>query len=288
MRPSRATILSIFCLLALTLAGCSRGASMRNQAPAAAPNLIRDLPYGADPLQRIDVYLPQQASAAPVLFLVHGGGWRTGDKAMDNVVANKVAYWLPKGYIVVSANYRLLPQANPLEQAQDIAAALSFAQAQASSWGGDPARFVLIGHSAGAHLVALLAADPSIAARQGARPWLGTIALDSAALDVAQIMRGPHLPLYDDAFAADPKFWQAASPIDQLHASGGPMLLVCSSRRADSCPAADQFASKAAPLGRQAEVLPIDLGHTEINQQLGLPGPYTGAVASFLDALGLP
>lgn len=74
-----------------------------------ATTVKRDIPYGPDALQRIDVYSPQGAKNAPVLFMVHGGAWRTGDKASANVIDNKIARWLPKGFIVISANYRLLP-----------------------------------------------------------------------------------------------------------------------------------------------------------------------------------
>jgi acetyl esterase/lipase len=259
--------------------------------PIALPQgarVERDVAYGPDARQRFDVYLPRHAAAAPIVLMVHGGGWRIGDKAMVRVVANKAAHWLPKGIIFVSTNYRLTPAADPLRQADDVASALAAAQAKAPSWGGDPARVVLMGHSAGAHLVALLAADPAIAARQGARPWLGTIPLDSAALDVVQIMEGRHLRLYDNAFKSDPAFWRAASPFHRLTGTPRPLLIVCSSRRRDACPPARAFAAKATAAGGRATVLPMDLSHREINETLGLPGAYTAAVDAFLRTLGLP
>ena len=66
------------------------------------------------------------------------------------------------------------------------------------------------------------------------------------------------------------------------------MLLVCSSRRGDSCPAAQRFAAKAVSLGGRATALPIDLGHGEINSELGRATGYTGSVDEFLRSLGLP
>jgi acetyl esterase/lipase len=248
----------------------------------------RDLAYGPSPAQRMDVYRPAASSGAPALLIVHGGAWIAGDKAAASVVANKVAHWVPRGYIVVSVNYRLLPEAAPLTQADDVARALAAAQAKARGWGGDPGRFVLMGHSSGAHLVALLAADPAIAARQGAKPWRGTIALDSAAFDVAAVMGKPHLPLYDRAFGRDPQVWRKASPIHRLAAVPRPMLLVCSSRRADACPQARGFADAAGAKGSRASVLAVDMTHAEINRDLGLPGSYTAAVETFLRSLGLP
>lgn len=258
-------------------------------APFALPagvQLQRDIAYGSDPLQRMDVYLPAGASTgAPVIFMVHGGGWRTGDKAMQRVVENKVRRWVPKGFILISANYRLLPQTAPLEQARDVATALAKAQALAASWGGDTRKFILMGHSAGAHLVALLDASPALAQQQGASAWLGTIALDSAAMDVPQVMGARHMRLYDQAFGKNPADWQAASPRHQLRAGAAPLLAVCSSRRDDACPQAEGLQATAGPLGVRVQVLPQDRSHMQINEELGLPGAYTDAVETFMASL---
>ncbi|HEX7767443.1 MAG TPA: hypothetical protein VF443_12060, partial [Nitrospira sp.] len=93
--------------------------------PAGA-RIERDLSYGTDPQQRLDVYVPAQAKNAPILLMVHGGAWIIGDKGASGFVSNKVAHWLPKGYILVSSNYRMSRQPNPLDQADDIARALAF------------------------------------------------------------------------------------------------------------------------------------------------------------------
>ncbi|MDZ7937206.1 MAG: alpha/beta hydrolase [Rhodoferax sp.] len=250
--------------------------------------ILRDIAYGNDPKQRMDVYLPTGGSvwgAAPVIFMVHGGAWRTGDKRMSKVVDNKAARWLPKGFVFVSVNNRLLPEADPLDQVHDIAQALALAQSRAGRWGANPAQFVLMGHSAGAHLVALLAASPTLAAQHGAQAWLGTIALDSAALDVPTIMQRRHYRLYDPAFGTNPTYWAATSPLQQLHSGAKPLLAVCSTRRDDSCSQAQAFARQAERLGVRAEVLRQDLSHGDINEQLGLPGDYTAGVERFMASL---
>ena len=247
--------------------------------------VTRDVAYGSDPLQRFDVYAPMHADSAPVIFMVHGGGWRRGDKAALGVVQNKVARWVPRGVIVISTNYRLLPSTAPLQQAQDVARALAYAQRNASQWGADAHKFILMGHSSGAHLVALLTAEPELARAQGALPWLGTVSLDNASLNVVQVMHGRHLPLYDYAFGASPSDWRAVSPFDQLHSAIVPFLAVCSSLRLDSCPQAQAFARKARSLGRRAEVLPEPLRHADVNAQLGPPSDYTRAVENFLRSL---
>lgn len=260
------------------------GSSGRMTPPTGA-RVIRDVPYGADSLQRMDLYLPQQTTRAPVILMVHGGAWRLGDKGASAVVENKAARWVPKGFIFISTNYRMLPKTAPLEQAQDIASAVAMAQARATSWGGDPAKFILMGHSAGAHLVALLSANPDMAFKQGAKPWLGTVALDSAAYDVVKIMEAWHARLYDRAFKSDSSYWKATSPFHVLAPSAVPLLAVCSTRRNESCPQANRYVAKALALKIRASLLEQDLTHAEINLRLGASGSYTEAVESFMGSL---
>ncbi|MDI1301858.1 MAG: alpha/beta hydrolase [bacterium] len=298
-----ASVLALALLLATTtaLAGPLRDAFKARHAAAdnaeedgdttsraALPTgvrVLRDIAYGSDPKQTMDVYLPPNAKAAPVIFMVHGGAWRLGDKASATVVDHKVARWLPQGFVFISVNYRLLPAAAPLQQAEDVAAALAVAQGKAADWGADRHKFILMGHSAGAHLVALLAAAPAMALQRGASPWLGTVALDSAALDVVQIMENRHMGFYDNAFGKDPDYWRAVSPLQSLHAGAAPVLAVCSSQRDDSCPQAQRFSTRAAALGIRASVLPEGLSHKDINRQLGLPDDYTRTVEAFMATL---
>ncbi|PTY08324.1 esterase [Opitutaceae bacterium EW11] len=254
------------------------------------PGNVRRLPdiaYGSDAAQRLDIYLPASTPPknAPILFMVHGGGWARGDKAMQTVVENKVAHWVPRGFIFVSINYRLLPAARPLEQADDISRALAYVQTHAKDWGGNPESVVLMGHSAGAHLVALLAAQPKRAVDLGAKPWLGSVLLDSAALDVPAIMEKRHFRLYDPAFGKDPAYWKLASPYHLLTAPAQPVFAVCSSRRADSRAQARSFAAHAKSIGSAVTVHEEDKTHREINDELGLTGPYTEAVDAFLRSL---
>lgn len=267
-----------------------REASRQERAVAvpAGSVALRNLAYGPDPAQRFDLYLPARATAAPVVFYVHGGGWANGDKT-NRGLANKLAHWLPKGYAVISTNYRMLPVAMPLEQARDVARAVALAQRRAGEWKLDPARVVLMGHSAGAHLVALLGADPRLLAEAGASPPLAVVALDSGALDVPALMAQPRLPrLYRDAFGADPAYWRSVSPQQQLGRTGLPMLLVCASERrfpTSPCDEARKFARKAEALKVPITVQPEPLDHGAINHELGLASDYTRKVTAWIDRL---
>lgn len=252
--------------------------------------VLRDLAYGTDAKQRLDVYLPPKVAQGlgklPVIFMVHGGAWRVGDKAMSRVVDNKLARWSPRGVVFVSVNYRMLPGADPREQAEDVARALGFAQNKAADWGADPAGFVLMGHSAGAHLVSLLNSAPQRAFALGARPWLGTVSLDSAAMDVPAIMQTRHYRFYDKAFGTDPAFWQETSPLQQLSSGAPPLFAVCSSQRPDKpCPATQRYAEAARRLGGRVEVLEQAASHSALNEDLGKPGAYTEAVEHFMASL---
>ncbi|HSW07009.1 alpha/beta hydrolase [Aquabacterium sp.] len=256
--------------------------------PSGARALM-DQRYGPDGAHKLDVYIPNGAKGAPILFMVHGGAWMVGDKAASKVVANKVARWLPKGYIVASVNYRMSRQPKVMDQVDDVARALAFVQSHAADWGGDGARVLVLGHSSGAHLVSLLASDSKLASQQGAKPWLGTVSLDSAAFNVVDIMSSKHYGFYDRVFGKEREFWEQASPYYRLTgALASPMLIVCSARRSDSCPQAQAYAGKASGLGSRVTVLPVDLAHGDVNGQLGTAGDYTTRVETFMRGVGLP
>lgn len=264
------------------------GGKARFSLPAGA-RVLMDQAYGPDAAQKVDVYIPKNAKGAPILFMVHGGAWMVGDKGASKVVVNKVTHWLPKGYIVAAPNYRMSRDPKVMDQVDDVARALAHVQSHAADWGGDGARVLVLGHSAGAHLVSMLASDRRLAGQHGAKPWLGTVSLDSAAFDIVDIMASKHYRFYDRVFGSDRAFWEQASPFYRLtSAPASPMLIVCSTRRSDSCPQARAYAAKASGFGGRVTVLPVDLAHGDVNGQLGEPGDYTAQVEAFMRSVGLP
>lgn len=288
----RTAVWTIVAVLALTLAGMSF-ASRLPRASADAPwlpdgaTLLQDVAYGPDDAHRLDVYRDAAtAGPAPVLLLVHGGGWRAGDKATADIVRSKVRHWLPRGFVVVSVNYRLGDDVTPYDEAGDLAAALAHVQRHAAEWGGDPNRVVLMGHSAGANLVAQVTTSPALQAAAGVRPWLGSVALDSAAYDVPRLMAGPHQRAYDDAFGTDDALWRRASPTLNAGGEPPPMLLVCGTWPS-SCDQAAGLAAAVTGRGGEATVFRTFLGHGQINERMGAPGALTDAADAFLRRLGL-
>lgn len=272
---------------ALALAALPARAQQDNSIAAAMNDLLvrpeRDIAYGPDRRQRFDAYVPG-TPRGPLLLLVHGGAWSGGDKRSAAVLA-KVRYWTARGYVVVSTNYRLLPHAHPLEQARDVARALAQVQRRASGWGADSSLCVLMGHSSGAHLVALLSAEPALAREQGADPWRGTVCLDNPAFDVPQRMDARHAKLYDRAFGTNHGYWRTVSPLHVLARDARPVLAVCSTRNEAACAQAQAFAARAARSGVKVLVQPVALGHMDLDRQLGLPGPYSEAVERWISSI---
>jgi len=271
-------LLALTALLALSLAAFPSEAAKRDRPVQYS--------YGDHKDQTLDLYAPKNAHLAPVIFMVHGGAWRFGDKDNKRVVTNKSTRWVTQGYLFISINYRMVPDLNGLQQADDVARALSYTQAHATEWGGDPNKVILMGHSAGAHLVALLNAAPTKAYAFGAKPWLGTVALDSAAYDIPAVMEQDHYRFYDKAFGRDRRTWELSSPYYVITSDARPMLAVCSTKRPDKpCGQVHAFANKAKLLNVDVQILELPLSHAEINEDLGLPSAYTDTVEQFMKTL---
>ncbi|MBP6750532.1 MAG: alpha/beta hydrolase [Xanthomonadaceae bacterium] len=249
---------------------------------------MRDIAYGTHANQRYDLYAPTKTAGAPTIFFVHGGGWRRGDKAMAGMIDAKQRRWTAAGAFVVSANYRMVPDADPLGQARDVARAIASAQQRVATLGGDPNAFVLMGHSAGAHLVGLVATMPEISRDAGVVPWRGNVLLDSGAIDTVKTMEARWRPqLFADAFGDDPAYWRSASPMHRLSGKLAPTLVVCASERADSCPNNAAFLRKAREYGTRTQLLAKPMSHGDINRDLGEDNDYTREVEAFMRDIGV-
>jgi acetyl esterase/lipase len=120
------------------------------------------LSYGPDAKQRVDVYTPPSAVAqAPVALFLHGGVWQFGDRAAYRSMGEDLA---KHGFVAFVASYRLAPAHKWPAQLDDAKAALALVAREAAKVGGDPKRIVVIGHSAGGQMAALLRGDPRVKA----------------------------------------------------------------------------------------------------------------------------
>ena len=128
--------------------------------PKIGPEIVvtSDVSYGPDERHKLDVFRPAKSSAhpSPVVVFFHGGAYVRGDKATPGTpfYGNVGALWARNGIVGVNATYRLAPRHQWPAGAQDVAAAAAWVRTSIAAHGGDPARIVLMGHSAGASHVA--------------------------------------------------------------------------------------------------------------------------------------
>lgn len=248
-----------------------------------------EMAYGKDPLQRLDYWRPETAGS-PLVVFVHGGGWERGDKS--DSVGIKAAHFLGQGYGFASINYRLVPTNAVEDQARDIASALAFLIQRAETLGFHRSKVVLMGHSAGAHLCALVGTDMSYLKASGldSTALRGVIPLDGACYDVPrQIAEGGEFmhDTYLQAFGNDRSRQLALSPTHHADAPNAPAFLILHVQRADGTAQSRALGEALAKAGTKVEVRGFEgtglKGHAEINRRLGDPNyPATPVVDQWL------
>ena len=180
-----------------------------------------NIAYGPDPQQRLDVYVPRGSAAAPLPVIVfwHGGRWKFGDKTDYRFVGAALA---GSGCVAVLANYRHYPQVKMPGFMDDAAQAALWSAAHAADFGGDPRRVFLMGHSAGAHMAALLTLDSRYFAAAGqTRPHIAGVIGLSGAYDFLPLLEAD----VQDMFGP-PDRYADSQPINFVRADAPPMLLI--------------------------------------------------------------
>ncbi|HEX5057559.1 MAG TPA: alpha/beta hydrolase [Gammaproteobacteria bacterium] len=161
-------------ILIFILSGCSLD-TLNLLASESVFERTADIAYGPDLRQRLDIYKPVAASSrTPVVVFFYGGGWHNGNKNSFLYVASALT---KRGLVTVIPDYRLYPNIKFPAFVQDGAAAVAWVQQHIADYGGDPDHIVVMGHSAGAHIAALLALDERYLRALAARPVQGMIGL---------------------------------------------------------------------------------------------------------------
>jgi acetyl esterase/lipase len=162
-------------LVAALASGCTQLSFAIANVPASFGPFQRttDIAYGAEPRQKLDVYVPDAApgepsgTGRPVVIFWYGGSWDSGDRSSYRFVGAALA---EQGFVTVLPDYRIYPGVKFPVFLEDAASAVAWVQKHATELGGNPHHIVLMGHSAGAHMAAFLALNREFLAKHGARP----------------------------------------------------------------------------------------------------------------------
>ena len=264
--------------LALALSGAARAESAcAGQAPGA-DRPIRDLSYlPATPgvpasAHRLDLWPGATPLPAPLVVFVHGGTWMHGGKYAGTPAQARA--FRAAGYAYATINYRLRRHGPPQAAARDVAEAVAFLRREAKGCGVDPGRIILMGHSAGAHLAALVALDESYLAAAGVPPEVvrAVVLLDAYGLDIARHVRETGDPVYARVFGPDPAGWAAMSPVS--HVAGGslppPVILHLADDNPETEGQAQELAGALRASGGVAEVHEAEgESHNSLNYGFG-------------------
>jgi acetyl esterase/lipase len=153
--------LAVLGAVLLGLGACSRFDVLNFVGSDHAHKVEPTISYGEDPRQKLDILTPKDdggVATRPVVIFLYGGGWTSGARE-DYRFAGAALVKL--GYVAVIPDYRLYPQVKFPDFMTDAARALAWVRANIYRYGGDPQKVFVMGHSAGAHMAALLALDPT-------------------------------------------------------------------------------------------------------------------------------
>lgn len=145
------------------LTACSPAAPLNFLARSGSWTINSDK-YGDNLRNGVDIYTPKAVRNAPVIVFFYGGNWQSGHKETYRFVAASLA---ARGYVVVVPDYRLFPEVRFAGFMQDGARAVAWTKKNIGRFGGDPNAMFLMGHSAGAHIAAMLTLDEHWLAKEG-------------------------------------------------------------------------------------------------------------------------
>jgi arylformamidase len=233
-------------------------------------------------LTNLDIYAPKSAKNAPVMIMIHGGGWQGGDKSNRKLNENKIPFFNQNGFVYVSINYRLSPAIKHPGHIEDVAEAIAWVHEKINKYSGDKDKLFVMGHSSGAHLAALVAIDERRLKvhKKDLSILKGVILLDGAGYNIPFQMKGSDSvggilgDMYLNAFTNDEKIQIDASPIFQIKKGTKipPFLIFTAGGRRASVMQSTNLVKALIDAGGKAETIndPSKV-HATINSQFGLP-----------------
>lgn len=259
----------------------------------------KNIPYVANGHERqvLDIYTPAGAKQRPVIFWIHGGGWQVGDKTS---VQLKPQAFVDKGFVFVSTNYRLLPDVEMGDIIRDVAKSLRWVHENVTKHGGDPQRILVMGHSAGAQLAALICTDSRYLLAEGLPLTFirGCMPVDGDTYDVPAIIEtaetrrrvhGQPQAKYGhrEKFGNDPAKHKDFSAVTHVAKDKGipPFLVLHVAEHPDNSAQASRLVTVLKESGIAARAYGArETNHSKINENLGKPDdPSTIAMWEFVD-----
>jgi acetyl esterase/lipase len=257
----------------------------------------RDLAY-AEPKndrQKLDVFAPAEGKNLPVVVWIHGGGWQAGDKSL---VALKPKAFTEAGFVFVSIQHRLLPAVEMGDITRDVAKALGWVHKNIATYGGDPTRLLVMGHSSGGQLAALMCTDDRYAKAEGLplTTIKGCVPVDADTFDIPAIIevaetraRVHHLPLptygHRQKFGNDPAKHRDFSTVTHVASNKGipPFLILHIAGHPDTTAQARRLGAVLEAAGIPVKVVAgRETTHASINDRLGSPDdPVTKELFAF-------
>lgn len=265
---------------AMALAACAPSSLLNAFVPSDSYVLYEDVRYGEAERQAMDIYRPKDApSAAPVVVYFYGGSWKGGSRETYRFMGEALAR---AGFLVAIPDYRLYPEVRFPAFVEDGARAVRWISEHAREFGGDPERLVLMGHSAGAHIAALLAFDERYLARSG-QPDL--------AIDGFVGLAGPYAfdplayrstrPIFSHLADTD-----RARPITFVNGEAFPVLLLHGAADDTVLPKNSRaLAARLRESGGRVELLEYD-GTGHIGIVLSFAAPFRGRDSVYQDTIG--
>lgn len=223
---------------------------------------------------RLDLYLPHGQKDFPVLFFVHGGSWQKGSK---NLYSGLGRCFASQGIGTVVINYRLSPEVQHPAHIQDVARAFAWTQRNIAKYGGRADNIFACGHSAGGHLVALLATDPSYLQAAG-------LGIDNirGVIGVSGVYDVPASPNLEKVFTRDPEKCRQASPLAHVSNNHPPFLLLYADNDFTSFDRiAKDFCARLQQCGCDAELIEMK-SRNHFTIVIGLAAPTDGATQAIL------
>jgi acetyl esterase/lipase len=270
-----------------------------NASTSAKINIKRDIPYAeaADPRQRLDIYAPDNAKNLPVVFWIHGGGWQAGDRT--NIQAKPQAF-VDRGLVFVSTGYRLLTNVDMVTIFRDVAKSVRWVHDHVAEHGGDPQRILVMGHSAGAQLAALICIDDRYLKAEGLSLAIikGCVPVDGDTYDVPAIIEsaetrqrvhGLPMPTFGHRvkFGNDPAKHRDYSAVTHVAKGKGipPFLILHVADHPDVSAQAQRLEAVLKDAGIPARRFAArETNHSKLNENLGLPDdPPTKALFEFVN-----